>query len=133
MIGTTQLATGAPTSLPPAERRRSPRVNPQGGLPVRLSAAGSSWLTNVSLGGAILESERKPDPFDTLRIDYENARAELSVQVYRSVVQELYYTPRGRSRVRYRSGVIFRDASIDALNTLYRIIHDNWSPLDEVA
>lgn len=129
MFGSAQWQ-GASDRLLPVERRRSPRVSP--GLPVRLALAGSSWLTNVSLGGATLESERKPARFDTLRIEYENARAELEVQVYRSVVHELYYTSSGRSRVRYRSRVIFRDASIEALNTLYRIIHDHWSPLDSL-
>jgi hypothetical protein len=113
----------------PVERRRSLRVSPDGGLPVRLATGGSSWLTNVSLGGATLVSERKLDRFDTLRIEYGSGRADVRVQVYRSVVNELYYA-NGQSRVRYRSRVIFRDASIEALNTLYRIIYDNWSPLD---
>jgi hypothetical protein len=113
--------------------RRSLRVDIAPGLPVRLSGEVEARLVEVSLGGCVLETERRIPPGEksSVALEYEGQSADLEVETYQSFLHELFYSDSGRSYLRYRSRTFYIDASIDALNIIYRIMADNYSPLAE--
>lgn len=110
------------------EYRRSVRVNLQG-FPVELVGGGRATVVNLGLGGARIVSNRRLEvgERDWLILEYDKQWAAAEIEVQQSSVSELYYDASGESRIRYASRVTFCNPSIDALNTLYRILDECWS------
>jgi hypothetical protein len=113
--------------------RRSLRVEISPGLPVRLSGEGGTRLVEVGLGGCVLETERRLLLGERygVELEYKGQSSELQVETYQSFLHELFYSDSGSSYLRYRSRAVYLDASIDALNIIYRIMADNYSPLED--
>jgi hypothetical protein len=113
--------------------RRSLRVEISPDIPVRLSGEGGARLVEVGLGGCVLETERKLMLGERygVELEYKGQSTELQVETYQSFLHELFYSDSGRSYMRYRSRAVYIDASIDALNVIYRIMADNYSPLEQ--
>jgi hypothetical protein len=68
-----------------------------------------------------------------LEITYQGERVAVNMQTYQSFLHELFYSDTEDSRLRYRCRAIFFDPSIEALNLLYRIMADHWSPPPHIA
>jgi len=114
------------------DRRRSFRVTLGVGLRVLLDGFGPYRLTEISLGGGVLETDRKLRGGDRYRLhlDYQGSHEVLNVHAQQSSLYELFYDNTRHSRLSFRSRIVYRNPSIETLNLLYRITRDHWSPLN---
>lgn len=113
------------------DHRRSPRVTLDKPLPCFLHGYGHAEIRTVSLGGASLVSSFRPDRGGVCRVRfaYGDGCVDAKLAVYRTVVDELFYSSALGSlgsRARYTSCATFDDPSVATLNLLYRIIGDHW-------
>ena len=110
------------------DRRRSHRVTINGGIPVLLEGMAQCRLVEASLGGCILQTSRRLQTgmWHQMELVYDDTLTELTVQTYHSYLYELYYSDSGESHIHYHSRAVFFNPSISTLNTLYRILADNW-------
>ena len=114
------------------DRRRSFRVVFDKSLQVLLDRVGACHLKEISLGGGVLQTDRRLRCGNRyrLRLEYQGLHEILDIQANQSSLYELYYDHNQHSRLSFRSRIVYRDPSIDALNLVYRILRDHWSPLD---
>lgn len=119
----------------PHERRRSTRAALGFGLPAQVEGLGPVWLIGLSLGGTALDSARRLHAGErySLLLEYAGVRAHLEIEVYQTVLRELYYSTQGSSKLQFRARARFRDPSVEALNLVYRILKEYWDPWDPLA
>lgn len=111
-----------------ADRRLSPRVTLTKPIPCFLTGVGPAAIRTLSLKGATLVSSVRPSTGSTcrMRIVYGDVCVDTDALVYRTVLDELFYSAEHGSRIRFLSSVKFDDPSVATLNLVYRILGDHW-------
>jgi hypothetical protein len=109
------------------DRRLSPRVTLDKPLPCFIAGLGPASIRTLSLKGATIVSGVRPrvDMTHRMRLVYTNACVDVDAFIYRTVVDELFYSAEG-SRLRFLSSARFDDPSVATLNLVYRILGDHW-------